>query len=203
MMLTRLILGLLSCSLLVGCAPDKPNDTPSLASIGADAVVLYGDSRVSQDTVQSLCGRPVYNAGISGATVGQVAHAIHWQELRQYPPRAVIVSVGINNTYTGQVTPALEVLGTLMDVTVNLQSLGVPAAVTTIMPPEAKDKGLWVDLQAVQQINMALVAWGVTQPAPILDLTLLAEPDMTTDGIHYRTAFYSTLHQAYEQQVCP
>lgn len=60
------------------------------------AIILAGDSHAElTPPLAQLCGRPVRNAGVSGATVGRCADM--WRGLTMARARALIVTIGTNN----------------------------------------------------------------------------------------------------------
>lgn len=195
-------------SLLVGCAAgeNQPPAPKTIASVGAGAVVLLGDSRTSQDTVSTLCGRPVFNAGISGVTLDMLRRSIDWTGLRQYPPALIILAVGINNTHTGQETPGAEFMAGWTALVADLLALGVPVLPSTMAEPELYEKGLWVNLPLLQWENEQIRLEAAQRQGLLFDVMPLIEEVhaqqqlYTTDGIHYTSEFYAALHQAYKAQ---
>lgn len=186
---------------LYGCASEDQQPL-TLASIGPGAVVLYGDSRVAQAPFTQLCDRPVFNAGVSGVTTAQMIQRIKWDELRRYPPFVIIVSVGVNDLFTGQVTPVESMVGSLAQSVTDIEALGVRVILSTVAPVEPFDRGLWVDVAALDDMNQRLRQWGQETQHTVLDFNEIVEKGFTTDGIHYTQAFYGVVHHWYSGHVC-
>lgn len=67
-----------------------------LGRIEGDYLLAAGDSHIERWPARRLCGLPVVNAGVSGATAGQFADFLADIPLPRHP-RAVIVTLGTND----------------------------------------------------------------------------------------------------------
>lgn len=64
------------------------------------SVMLVGDSLTERTQVSQLCGRPVFNAGISGAKVADL-RAVLLPVVAAAKPSAVVIGVGTNDVRSG------------------------------------------------------------------------------------------------------
>jgi lysophospholipase L1-like esterase len=71
------------------------------------AVLLVGDSLSERSGLTSLCGRPVFNAGISSATLHDVA-ALAARLKGELAPERVFVAIGTNDARVGTDPDAFE-----------------------------------------------------------------------------------------------
>lgn len=78
------------------------------ADVPDGSILLIGDSSAERLYLPELCGVPVFNAGLSGAKVADIAPMIA-PLIERTRPRAVIVSVGANDSdrYQERVKAAL------------------------------------------------------------------------------------------------
>jgi len=201
-------------SVLIGCLPIillacAPGTEPSAPAIRLGSVVLIGDSRVAQDPIETLCGRPVLKIGVGGDSFDAFSRAVPWAALRQALPVAIYVAIGINFSYLGQETPADLWMLSWERFIDDLRTLGAPVYVVTIAPAEPYDAGLTSNQVWVDWVNNAMRTVTQTRRWPLIDLDPLVravhqDPTgrYTYDGIHFVPAWYTTLHQAYGQH-CP
>jgi lysophospholipase L1-like esterase len=70
-----------------------------LARIDGDYLLAAGDSHIERWPARTLCGLPLVNAGVSGATAASYASFLDEIALPR-PPRAVILTLGTNDANT-------------------------------------------------------------------------------------------------------
>jgi hypothetical protein len=94
-------------------------------------VLILGDSITERAYLPTLCDRPVFNAGISFAGVGDIVD-VAGKLIAEIKPSAVIIAIGVNDTAAGRVVDNddwerdyRELLGA---------AKGIPVGVVGIMP---------------------------------------------------------------------
>lgn len=71
----------------------------AIAAAGSGSVIVFGDSIVQQAVLPaSVCGRPLVNAGVGGATVDDVARRASML-LGDTRPDLIVLAVGINDAW--------------------------------------------------------------------------------------------------------
>lgn len=70
--------------------------TEHLHRIDGDYLLALGDSHIAYWQAVSLCGLPVVNAGVAGATAHDAAELLTELPL-PHPPRAIILTIGTND----------------------------------------------------------------------------------------------------------
>jgi len=165
----------------------------------AGGVVVLGDSIVELQSFTTLCGLPVFNAGISGATTAQVARkaAVIVKAAR---PAIVVVAVGINDMAIAQRTPEDVWEAQYRDL---LASLKAPRIIVMgIQPVEpAKRWGQIFETAAIGRDNEALARIAAAAGAVYVPPWPSAE-GLTFDGVH-PTADGDRRWQASIAPACP
>jgi len=142
-------------------------------------IIVMGDSIVESAMLPaSLCGHPVINAGIGGATIGfftRYAGII----VGSSKPELVVLSVGINDAGIPLESFRAAYLATL-------QTLKAPVAVVTIAPAKSSVDGFNQFIRGLE--------------ASIIDTKELSS-DMTTDGIHLDQTGYDLWNKAIAQGI--
>jgi len=72
-----------------------------LEQVGPNYIMLLGDSHVERAYLSQICGAPVLNAGISGATVRDVLELTKNISIT-HKPAAIILSVGTNDIWAAR-----------------------------------------------------------------------------------------------------
>jgi lysophospholipase L1-like esterase len=70
--------------------------TTELQTIRGDYLLAAGDSHIERWPARRLCGLPIVNAGVSGATAASYTEFLAELPLNR-PPRAVILTIGTND----------------------------------------------------------------------------------------------------------
>jgi hypothetical protein len=160
-----------------------------------DAVVILGDSIVEASTLpRSLCGHPIVNAGIGGASTASHLEAILKEALAGKRAALVVVSLGTNDaakSYSvGQYSSNYRALLT------EVAALTPRRAIVAIPPPEA-------GLEEAKKVSFALIdGYNAILPKLAEDagasfIALPAMPERhTLDGVHLNAAGYRVWDKA-------
>ncbi len=144
-------------------------------------IIVMGDSIVEAAILPlALCGRPIINAGIGGATIGFFTR---YAEIitRNSDPELVVLSVGVNDAGADPAVFRAAYLAVL-------HSIRAPVVLASITPTRDYD---------VDRLNKVIKSLGGYS---IIDFTEL-KPDMTTDGIHLSQAGYKLWTAALVQAI--
>jgi lysophospholipase L1-like esterase len=160
-----------------------------------DAVVVLGDSIVEMSTLpRSLCGHPIVNAGIGGASTESNLGSILKESLGSKRAAAIVVSLGTNDAaipnsverYRSNYRALLTELATL-----------APRIIVMAIPsPEAGlEEAKKASLATIDSYNATLPE--LAEEARVLFIPLPAMPERhTIDGIHLNAAGYEIWDRA-------
>jgi lysophospholipase L1-like esterase len=160
-----------------------------------NAVVVLGDSIVEASTLpRSLCGHPIVNAGIGGASTASNLGSMLTESLGDRRAALIVVSLGINDAaiansverYRSNYRALLAELATLTQRT----------AIVAIPPPEAGlEEAKKVSLATIDSYNAVLPALAEEARATFIPLPVMPERH-TLDGIHLSEAGYEIWDKA-------
>lgn len=85
-----------------------------LRELDGDYLLAAGDSHVARWRARHLCGLPVVNAGVNGATADDTASLLAGLALPR-PPRAVILTVGTNDANVKRFRDTADAVGRFGD----------------------------------------------------------------------------------------
>ena len=160
-----------------------------------DAIVILGDSIVEASTLpRSLCGHPIVNAGIGGATTMSGLGKTLAEALGGKRAVAVVVSLGTNDAAIP--ASAEQYRSNYRALLTELARLTPRSAVAAIPPPEAGlEEAKKVSIAAIDSYNAILPDLAKETRAAFIPL-----PDMpkqhTIDGIHLNAAGYQVWDRA-------
>lgn len=144
----------------------------------AGDVLLIGDSIAERSGIESLCGRPVFNAGISGARLEDVDDLGKRLSTELHPSRTVI-EIGTNDASKRYMTDPAKWRDRYIALIRALR--GVPI---TLVPAPAIESGKSVskniDASHLDRLNAELPAIAKATGAKLLARPVAA----TTDGVH-------------------
>jgi lysophospholipase L1-like esterase len=160
-----------------------------------DAIVVLGDSIVEASTLpRTLCGRPVVNAGIGGASTASGLGSVLAQALGGKRAAMIVVSLGTNDaarpnsveTFTSNYR---ALLGELTALTPNIAIAGVP------LPEAGLDESKNVNFAAIDSYNVALPELAGQVHAAFISLPPMPARH-TIDGLHLNGAGYDIWDKA-------
>ena len=169
-----------------------------------DAVVVLGDSIVEASTLpRSMCGHPIVNAGVGGASTESNLGSLLTQSLGGKRAALVVVALGTNdaaipNSVAQYRSNYRTLLGTIAALTPRTAILAIPPLEG---PGEAKKAGAAL----IDSYNAILP--GLAKEVGALFVSLPAMPERhTLDGIHLNMAGYEVwdraILQGMESAVC-
>jgi lysophospholipase L1-like esterase len=156
-------------------------------------VIILGDSITEASTLpRTLCGHPVVNAGLNGASTSSDLGTWLIEALDGRRAAAILVALGTNDALMARSAQAFEasttaLLAQLKTATDHLAVLGIPAIevrgrVTTELRNEAMGR--------IDAFNAALPALAGKAGAAFIALPVMATP-YTIDGVHLDAAGYA------------
>jgi GDSL-like Lipase/Acylhydrolase family len=151
-----------------------------------NAVVILGDSIVEMSTLpRSLCGHPIVNAGIGGASTESNLGSILAESLGNKRAALIVVSLGTNDAWIPNGVERYR--SNYRALLTELAALTPRTAVMAIPPPDA---GLEETKKAsLDSYNAVLPRLAEEARATFIALPAMPEPH-TFDGIHLNAAGY-------------
>jgi lysophospholipase L1-like esterase len=170
---------------------------------GDRPIIVVGDSIVEASTLpRTLCGHPIVNAGLNGASTASDLGTWLIEALDGRRAAAIVVSLGTNDALTARSrqqfeTSYIALLGELREVTDHLGVLAIPAIdvqgrVTIEMQTEAMNR--------INDFNAALPTLAGKGGATFIALPPMQNPH-TIDGVHLNAAGYAAWDDAILQGV--
>ena len=153
-----------------------------------DPIVVLGDSIVEASTLpRSLCGHPVVNAGIGGASTASDLGAMLSYALGGKRAAMIVVSLGLNDAAVNSVETFSSNYRALL---AELAVLAPRRAVAAISPPEAGlEQSEKASTAVVDSYNAVLPALAREAGAAFIALPAMPRQH-TVDGIHLNAAGY-------------
>jgi hypothetical protein len=165
-----------------------------------DAIVVLGDSIVEASTLpRSLCGHPIVNAGIGGASTASHLGSILSEALGNKRVALVVVSLGTNDAAIPNSVEQyrLDYRALLTD----LAALTPRSAIVAIPQPEAAlEEAKKVSVAAIGSYNAILPGLAEEARATFIPLPIMPERH-TLDGIHLNAAGYEVWDKAILQGI--
>jgi len=165
-----------------------------------NAIVILGDSIVEASNLpRSLCGHPIVNAGIGGASTESDLGAVLTASLGAKRAALVVVALGTNDAaipnsverYRSNYRALLETMA----------SAATRTAILAIPPPEAGlEEAKKVSIAAIDSYNAILPELGKEAYATFIPLPAMPEHH-TVDGIHLNAAGYDIWDKAMLQGI--
>jgi lysophospholipase L1-like esterase len=170
-----------------------------------DAIIVLGDSIVEASTLpRSLCGHPIVNAGVGGASTESKLGAMLTQALGAKRAVMVVVALGTNDAAVPSSVGryAANYRGLLAE----LAPLTSRTAILAIPPPEAGlAEARKVAAATIESYNAVLPELAKEAGAAFIALPALPEHH-TIDGIHLNAAGYEvwdrTVLRSIDAVVC-
>jgi hypothetical protein len=160
-----------------------------------DAIVVLGDSIVEASTLpRSLCGHPVVNAGIGGASTASHLGSILRESLGGKRAALVVVSLGTNDAAIPH--SVAQYRSNYRALLTELAALTPRSAIAAIPPPEAGlQEAKKVSVAVIDSYNAILPALAEEARTAFIPLPAMPEHH-TLDGIHLNAAGYEVWDKA-------
>jgi lysophospholipase L1-like esterase len=165
-----------------------------------DAIVVLGDSIVEASTLpRSLCGHPVVNAGIGGASTASHLGSILSEALGNKRAAMVVVSLGTNDAAVPDSVEQFR--SNYRALLSDLAALTPRTAIAAIPPPEpGLEEAKKVSVSLIDSYNAILP--GLAEEARATFIPLPTMPGRhTLDGIHLNAAGYEVWDKAILQGI--
>ena len=165
-----------------------------------DAIVILGDSIVEASTLpRSLCGHPVVNAGIGGASTASHLGSILSEALGNKRAALVVVSLGTNDAAIPD--SVAQYRSNYRALLTDLAALTPRSAIVAIPLPEAGlEEANKVSAAVIDSYNAVLP--GLAEEARAMFIPLPTMPEQhTLDGIHLNAAGYEVWDKAISQGI--
>ena len=165
-----------------------------------DAIVVVGDSIVEASTLpRSLCGHPIVNAGIGGASTASRLGSILSESLGRKRAALVVVSLGTNDAAIPDSVEQFR--ANYRALLTDLAALTPRTAIAAIPPPEAGlEESIKVSVAAIDNYNAILPRLAEEAHATFILLPTMPERH-TLDGIHLNAAGYEVWDKAILQGI--
>ena len=165
-----------------------------------DAIVVLGDSIVEASTLpRSLCGHPVVNAGIGGASTASHLGSILSEALGNKRAAMVVVSLGTNDAAIPDSVEQFR--SNYRALLSDLAALTPRTAIAAIPPPEAGfEETKKVSVSLIDSYNAILPGLAEEARATFIPLPTMPERH-TLDGIHLNAAGYEVWDKAILQGI--
>ncbi|MBR0874723.1 hypothetical protein JQ633_30495 [Bradyrhizobium tropiciagri] len=170
-------------------------------------VAFLGDSLVEHaNFTPTICGRPVINAGYSGAVSSGVLRLVEAFDRIRFAPAVLVISVGVNDSILVDRRPFAE---TYPEIVQRATALGSKVFVVSLAPV-AKSGSLAdeVDRSRLSDIDRVIRQTARERAVPLIDVGMLRSQTspLVADGVHLSqdgyAAWTSTIETAINGQ-CP
>ena len=160
-----------------------------------DAIVVLGDSIVEASTLpRSLCGHPIVNAGIGGASTASHLESILKEALGGKRAALVVVALGTNDA--AKPHSVEQYRGNYRALLADVAALTPRRAIIAIPPPEAGlEEAKKVNFALIDDYNAVLLKLAEQAQATFIPLPAMPEHH-TLDGVHLNAAGYAVWDKA-------
>jgi lysophospholipase L1-like esterase len=166
-----------------------------------DPVIVLGDSLVEASTLpRSVCGHPVVNGGLNGASTASDLGGWLAPALEGKVPALIVVSLGTNDALASRSPPEFaDRYGMLLT---ELSKSAPRLAVMEVPAVEAQGR-MTVEMQneasaTIKRYNLLLPELARRNGASFVDLPAMPSPH-TIDGVHLNAAGYQAWDKAVTQ----
>jgi lysophospholipase L1-like esterase len=178
------------------------------ASIHPGAVLFIGDSIVDQAYVPTVCGIPVLNAGMSGATVADLV-PLALDVIKKSKPSRMLISVGINNALPKTKRVTVSDYSRQLDQIVSAAlAAGIDVSVLT-QTAVRSDQPFGLDIPKLKEIDDAIRQLANQRQIRLIDVAATlagAGGEMpktsTVDGVHLTAKGYAIWTSKIQQEAC-
>lgn len=172
-----------------------------LREFDGDYLLAAGDSHIAHWRARHICGLPVVNAGVNGATAGDTASLLARLSLPR-PPRAVILTVGTNDANVKRFHDTADAVGRFGDAfrpLLRLLSRKTDLVLVTGVPPVDGARATGFSPAAASAIDTAAeAACRATPPCHVANP--FRDGVALTDGIHLPD--YEEAYRLIEPVLC-
>jgi lysophospholipase L1-like esterase len=172
-----------------------------LRQFDGDYLLVAGDSHAEHWFVRSLCGLPVVNAGLSGATAQSYARFFAELPLPR-PPRAIILTIGTNDAQKRRIGDPDEALARFQAAVESLLGLlgdRTRHIVVTAVPPLDPDRAKGFSPRLAARFSTVLKAACREPGCGFVDPFASGVP--LFDGVHLRD--YAGVYAGFGRDLCP
>ena len=165
-----------------------------------DAIIVLGDSIVEASTLpRSVCGHPIVNAGVGGASTESGLGAMLSQALGAKRAAMVVVALGTNDAAIGNSVERYR--SNYRALIAEVAALSPRVAIIEIPPPETGlEEARKVNVSTIERYNAMLPELATETGAGLIRLPVMPEHH-TIDGIHLNAAGYAVWDRAILQGV--
>ena len=154
--------------------------------VSPGGVVVLGDSNVELQIFSTLCGKPVFNAGVSGITTAALIEPAR-MVVRRAEPAVIVVAVGVNDAAQLVATPPAAFARDYARL-VRAVTRGGRVILVGIPPIEpGKRWGSGFDEARIAAFNAALPKLAAENGATFVP-ALRSTKGLTFDGLHFNAA---------------
>ncbi|MDC7674997.1 GDSL-type esterase/lipase family protein [Asticcacaulis machinosus] len=177
--------------------PQRLNAIKSQAGQMEAKSIVFGDSLTEFAKLDTLCGAPVLNAGISGATIQDTAGWTDDLIASSKRPERLIFALGTNNakTHLIQVQPVEQTLMAYRALITRYQGYDIAIATIPNIGAAAADR---FDQAYIDTLNAGIRTLAHETGATLIEL---GRPIPTHDGVHLQPSGYITWN-AQMASVC-
>ncbi|WKL56839.1 GDSL-type esterase/lipase family protein [Asticcacaulis sp. ZE23SCel15] len=171
--------------------PQRLNAIKSQAGQMEAKTIVLGDSLTEFARLNDLCGQPVLNAGVSGATIQDTAgwsdDLIAASTTSGSRPERLVFALGTNNakTYLIQSHPVEQTLTAYRTLITRYHGYDIAIATIPNIGAAAADR---FDQAYIDSLNAGIRTLATETGATLIEL---ARPIPTHDGVHLQPAAYS------------
>lgn len=167
--------------------PQRLNAIKSQAGQMEAKTIVFGDSLTEFAKLDTLCGAPALNAGVSGATVQDTAG---WSDdliAASHRPERLVFALGTNNakTHLIQAQPVEQTLAAYRTLINRYQGYDIAIATIPNIGAAAADR---FDQGYIDRLNTGIRALAAETGATLIEM---ARPLPTHDGVHLQPGAYS------------
>jgi lysophospholipase L1-like esterase len=168
-----------------------------------DPIIVVGDSIVEASTLpRSICGHPIINAGLNGASTASDLGSWLTPALANKRAASIIISIGVNDALVPAPTSKQAFEDRYASLLGELSKLSTHLVVLAIAPVEARGR-MTAEMQkevmaTVDGFNSILPALAKRTNAAFMALPEMPSPH-TTDGVHLNSNGYQIWDKAVMQ----
>ncbi|GGZ36880.1 GDSL-type esterase/lipase family protein [Asticcacaulis endophyticus] len=167
--------------------PQRLNAIKSQAGQMEAKTIIFGDSLTEFAKLDTLCGTPVLNAGVSGATIQDTAGWTDDLIASSSRPERLVFALGTNNakTYLTKAQPVEPTLAAYRTLITRYKGYDIAIATIPNIGAAAADR---FDQAYIDSLNAGIRTLANETGAKLIEL---GQPIPTRDGVHLQPGAYS------------